>query len=70
MSTRLGLLTGRLERLTVTFTASEGNNLAIEATCFITEDWHGPPVIGWKGCLERLRFAIDPGTDTFYFADL
>jgi hypothetical protein len=59
VSTRFGTLLGRLERVTVT----------IQATCFVSADWPGPMVIGWKGCLERIRFGFDTSTETFYFAE-
>jgi len=26
-------------------------------------------VIGWSGCLERMRFAFDPRENDFYFAE-
>ncbi len=26
-----------------------------------------PSILGWHGCLDRLRFGVDPVTDTFYF---
>jgi hypothetical protein len=67
---RFGAIAGRLERVPITFHASEGENLTIEATCFVSADWPGPLVIGWKGCLERMRFAFDPGDDSFYFGEL
>jgi hypothetical protein len=70
LSTRLGVIGGWLERITVTFTAEEGEPLETEATWFHSPDWTGPPVIGWKGCLERIRFALDPSEEQFYFADL
>ena len=59
-----------MERIPVRFAAEEGNSLEVEATWFLSEDWIGPPVIGWKGCLERIRFALDPAEEPFYFADL
>lgn len=68
--TRWGLVTGRLERIGLSFVAEEGDSLEMEASCFISADWHGPMVIGWKGCLEWIRFAFDPGEDHFYFAGL
>jgi hypothetical protein len=68
LHTRFGILTGSLERLPITFKATEGDHLTIEATCFVSDEWLGPIVIGWKGCLERMRFALDPTDDTFYFA--
>lgn len=67
LHTRYGTLLGRLDRLRVRFRADEGEPLELEATWFITQDWPGPAVIGWKGCLERFRFALDPEEDTFYF---
>ncbi len=68
--TRFGPIAGRLERITVTFPATEGNDVEVDATCFVSADWPGPLVIGWKGCLERLRFALDPSIEAFYFAEL
>jgi hypothetical protein len=68
LDTRFGKLPGRLEHIPVIFEADEGDNLEIEATWFIAEGWPGPVVIGWKGCLERMRLALDPSQDAFYFA--
>jgi hypothetical protein len=70
LQTRFGTLAGRLERITVWFRVDEGRSAEIEATWFLSEDWFGPIVIGWKGCLERLRFALDPGDNTFYLGEL
>ncbi len=47
-----------------------GYSLEIDSPCFISDEWQGPPVIGWKGCLGRIRFAIDPSKDRFYFSAL
>jgi hypothetical protein len=68
-STRFGTLTGRLERVSVTLDATEGQGLTIQATCFVSAEWSGPMVIGWKGCLERIRFGFDTTTEAFYFAE-
>ena len=68
--TRFGMLEGRLERITIVFPAEEGLDLDVPATCFFSPDWPGPMVIGWKGCLERMRFALDPGEEAFYFGPL
>jgi hypothetical protein len=27
-------------------------------------------LLGWRGCLERIRFALDPNEERFYFAEL
>jgi hypothetical protein len=70
LHTRFGALSGRLEGVALRFPADEGERLRVEATCFVTADWPGPMVIGWKGCLERMRFGLDPRDDSFYFAGL
>jgi hypothetical protein len=71
-STRHGLLAGRQERMPILLLPEEGGSLEIDATWFISPDWPGPIVLGWKGCLERLRFALDPtpGEERFYFGEI
>jgi hypothetical protein len=27
----------------------------------LAPEWEGPPVLGYRGLLERIRFALDPG---------
>jgi hypothetical protein len=66
METRLGRFSGSLERLSLHFQGDEGDFLTVEATCFVSPDWPGPLVLGWKGCLERFRFALDPREERFY----
>jgi hypothetical protein len=70
LDSRFGIIAGRLERLPLRLMAMEGDSAEIEATCFVSADWPGPMVIGWKGCLERIRFGLDPSEDAFYFASL
>jgi hypothetical protein len=70
LHTRHGVLSGELRRFRILFVAEEGESVEVDATWFVSPDWTGPIVIGWKGCLERLRFALDPGEDNFYFAQL
>ncbi len=65
---------GSITRLNVTLPAVEGQSLSVDTTAFIPdrEDAWGdfPSFVGCMGFLERLRFAIDPNTDTFYFGSL
>jgi hypothetical protein len=68
LSTRLGTFAGRLVRLPLAFVAEDGETMDVDATWFVSADWPGPAVIGWKGCLERIRFALDPTLEQFYFA--
>lgn len=67
LHTRFGLISGTLGRLTIHFPAAHGRSLAVDATCFTSEGWLGPMVVGWKGCLERMRFGLDPSDQSFYF---
>ena len=67
---RFGIIEGRVERIPLRLPAADGDSLTVEATWFISPQWPGPNVLGWRGCLERFRFALDPGEDRFYFAEL
>jgi len=33
-------------------------------------DWPGPNFIGYEGLLQRIRFAVDPETNLFYFGQI
>jgi hypothetical protein len=68
LSSRLGTFEGTIDRLELTFRGFNGESLMIDGTWLIIEDWPGPTVLGWKGCLERMRFAVDPMDNWFYFA--
>ncbi|HKV42063.1 MAG TPA: hypothetical protein VJX67_22855 [Blastocatellia bacterium] len=66
---------GGSHRAEFTLFASEGASLSVEATAFVPDAAHNfgahhPSFIGYAGCLERMRFAIDPHTETFYFGPL
>src|SRR4051794_38505155 len=49
-STRFGTIHGEMARVSVTFEAIEGEPLTLQTTCFISDEWPGPMVIGWRGC--------------------
>jgi hypothetical protein len=66
---------GDLHRLIITLLAEKGESLELEVTAFIPrldprEEWQKPSFLGLQGCLEFLRFAVDPGTNAFYFGPL
>jgi hypothetical protein len=67
-------LEGSIIRLNMTLPADEGEDLTVDATAFIpdVEEYWGdfPCFIGQSGFLERIRYAVDPATDTFYFGTL
>lgn len=64
---------GNLHRVNITFFADEGQGVEVDVTAFIPNDtreerWAELPCfLGWQGCLERLRFAVDPTKEQFYF---
>ena len=70
--------TGFLFRRYLRFRADEGDDTIIEATIFVPDGqsaaaWDAgrrPFILGMGGCLERMRFALDPGQDIFYFAEI
>jgi len=64
---------GRLHRGVMTIDAENGNSLQQEVTIFVPnateEEWGElPTFLGLTGCLEFLRFAVDPQLERFYFA--
>jgi hypothetical protein len=73
MSTRLGKVSGSLHRINITLIAEEnrGYDLTVESSVFVSKEWEGPIVLGYRGFLERIRFALDPGIvpgeQIFYF---
>ena len=63
---------GELFRLALTLMADEGSDPEIETTPFVpaldeSQIWELPTFLGMQGCLERVRFAIDPTKERFYF---
>lgn len=60
-ATRLGSFDGRLHRVSVTLVADEGEELLVQSTILVIPAWRGPPVLGYRGFLERIRIGLDPG---------
>jgi hypothetical protein len=65
---------GNLYRINLSFLAEEGESLLMEAPAFIPdpnqqfeEGFLPRSFLGLLGCLESMKFGIDPFTDTFYF---
>jgi hypothetical protein len=67
---------GHLFRLVIRFVTLYGADMDVDATVFVLgpeseESWGAlPSFIGLNGCLERMRFAVDPISDSFYFGPL
>lgn len=70
------IITGALHRVELTLQADEGEGLSLEVTAFVPQATDEgvlgdiPCFLGMFCCLERLRFAIDPSTEMFYFGDI
>lgn len=63
LSTRFGNIEGHLHRLGVTLVADEGDDLHVSSSLLLARTWPGPPVLGYRGFLERIRIGLDPGED-------
>lgn len=53
----------------------EGDDLEVRATVFVPtmapgEIWRHPNFLGLSGLLDRIRFAVDPAENAFYFGPL
>jgi hypothetical protein len=68
LSSRLGNFEGVTDRFDLTFRGFNKETLVIDATWLIIEDWPGPTVLGWRGGLERIQWAMVPMDNWFYFA--
>ncbi len=70
LNTQLGLFSGKLYNGGLTLLAEEGEALEMEVTFFLCPDWPGGNFVGYLGFLDRLRFAIDPQVNKFFFGPL
>ena len=61
---------GTLERYPIVLTAQKGQSLEIDATIFVCSEWRRGNFLGYTGLLERVRFAIDPASQLFYFGPI
>ena len=66
---------GWMYRLPMHFEAAIGEPQDVTATVFVptlspNEEWHHPNFIGLDGFLNRIRFAVDPASNLFYFGEL
>ncbi len=70
LSTRTGTIRGKLIRAPLMLVADEGESYELEATLFVSRDWTYGNFLGYSGFLDRVRFAVDPGTNDFYFGGI
>jgi len=73
LHSRYGTYEGGLHRMPIALVADDGSDLIVDATALVIQDWPGPPVLGFRGFLERVRVALDPGCSSedawFYFGE-
>lgn len=67
LQTAAGRMKGTLERYPIVLAAEKGQSLEIDATLFVCSEWRRGNFLGYTGLFERIRFAIDPATQLFYF---
>ena len=65
-----GTLSGELYRHRIQLVAEVGRDLWVDATLFISSEWRGLNFLGYIGALDRVRFAVDPRANRFYFGPL
>ena len=60
---------GHLHRIWIDVLADdgEGDSLGLEATVWVSREWRHGNFLGYEGFLNRIRFAIDPNENYFYF---
>ena len=57
-------------RTVTTLVADDGDSVDVDSTVFVSPEWRAGNFIGYAGLLERIRFAVDPGTNAFLFGAL
>jgi hypothetical protein len=67
LNTRFGTVDGQLKRTRITILADDGDSIEVEATVFVPTEWSAGNFLGYGGLLERVRFAVDPQENFFYF---
>jgi hypothetical protein len=66
---------GQLTRTNLILKADDGESLIVTATFFIPaiqsfEIWNYPNFLGLDGFLNRIRYAVDPSENVFYFGPM
>jgi hypothetical protein len=68
LRTALGLKRGFLVEIPFVLLAQEGDSLEADGTFFIPSDWPADlNFLGYTGLLSKIRFAVDPEANHFYF---
>jgi len=73
ISTWGGKVNGSIHRVNLSLPADEGTSLSLDAPVFVPDldqdfaPGFPPSFLGLIGCLQSMRFAIDPSSENFYF---
>ncbi len=69
LSSRVGTIDGQLVSARIALLADDGESVELDSTVFVSRDWPAGNFIGYSGLLERIKFAIDPGDNRFFFGE-
>lgn len=69
LRTAHGTAHGELFLLRIVLIADSGEDHDLDSVVFVAPEWHASSFIGYSGVLDRVRFAVDPHTNRFYFGD-
>jgi predicted aspartyl protease len=58
---------GVVAKVDLEIPAQDGEALRVQCSVFLTADWRRGPVIGYRGFLDHIRFAVEPVERSFYF---
>ncbi|MCS6327141.1 MAG: hypothetical protein H8K06_08665 [Nitrospira sp.] len=67
ISTRAGSFKFRLKNIPVQILAQQGDSLLVNAIVAVERGWRYGNFLGYTGFLERVKFAVDPASNLFYF---
>lgn len=70
IDSRLGRFKGTLAQGRLQIVVDDGEDLEVEVLMFLCPDWSGGNFLGYEGALDRIRFAVDPHRNRFYFSSL
>ena len=70
LMTSQGRIHGELFQHRIELVADTGKTLGLEATVLVSPDWRGPTVLGYSGCVERMRVTLDPQRNLVYHGPL
>jgi len=70
LRTARGPVRGSLYAHRIELIAEVGDDLDMGSTLFISPEWQAPSFLGYTGALDRVRFAIDPEANRFYFGSV